>query len=120
MGYTLGRFACKEKKLKIKETRTPEKLQKELERLNLLFQKGRVNWEYYSSEYDRIEKELNELANTKPETEKDFSYLEQLIQTDFKTIYQSLSLENRRAFWRSTIKQIHLNEDYTVSHVEFL
>lgn len=121
--YHADKIRCqkaKEKKLKVKETRTPEKLQKELERLNLLFQKGRVDWEYYSSEYDRIEKELNELANVKPETEKDFSYLEQLIQTDFKTIYQSLSLENRRAFWRSTIKQIHLNEDYTVNHVEFL
>lgn len=111
---------AREMKLKVKETRTPEKLNKELERLNLLFQKGRIEWEYYSQEYDRIEKELIELSNIRPETEKDFSYLEHLIQSDFRTMYNKLSPENRRAFWRSTIKEIHLNDDYTVKYVEFL
>lgn len=110
----------KELKKKIKETRTPEKLHKELERLNLLFQKGRIEWDYYSEEYDRIEKELIELSNIRPETEKDFSYLEELIQTDFRTMYNNLTPENKRAFWRSTIKEIHLNDDYTVKYVEFL
>jgi DNA invertase Pin-like site-specific DNA recombinase len=109
-----------EKKIKTKETRTPEKLQKELERLNLLFQKGRIEWEYYSVEYDRLEKEIKELLNVKPETEKDFSYLEELLHTDFRNVYQQLSLENKRAFWRSLIKEIYLNEDYTVKDVDFL
>lgn len=121
--YKNDKIRCmkaKEIKLKVKETRTPEKLQKELERLNLLFQKGRIEWEYYSKEYDRIEKELVELSNIRPETKKDFSYLERLIQSDFRTMYDNLSLENRRAFWRSTIKEIHLNDDYTVKYVEFL
>ena len=121
--YQADKIRCQkanEKKKKVKETRTPEKLQKELERLNLLFQKGRIEWDYYSKEYDRIEKELKDLSNIIPEAEKDFSYLEQLVQTDFRTIYATLSQENRRAFWRSTIKQIHLNEDYTIKHVEFL
>lgn len=111
---------ARERKKKIKDTRTPEKLQKELERLNLLFQKDRITWEYYSEEYDRIEKELKELANICPETETDFTYLENLVKTDFRTLYEQLSLENRRAFWRSTIKQIHLNDDYTVKYVDFL
>lgn len=121
--YRNDKIRCekaKEVKKKTKETRTPEKLHKELERLNILFQKGRIEWEYYSKEYDRIDKELTEISNTRPEVEKDFSYLEELIQSDFRSMYNSLSLENRRAFWRSTIKQIHLNEDYTVKHVEFL
>lgn len=109
-----------EKKKKIKETRTPEKLQKELERLNLLFQKGRIEWEYYSTEYDRIEKELLDLNNVRPESEKDFSYLKELIESDFRTIYDQLTIENRRAFWRSTIKHIYLNDDYTVKYVDFL
>lgn len=121
--YKKDKVRCKkakEIKKKTKETRTPEKLNKELERLNLLFQKGRIEWDYYSEEYDRIEKELVELSNIRQETEKDFSYLEELIQSDFRTMYNKLSLENRRAFWRSTIKEIHLNDDYTVKYVEFL
>ena len=109
-----------EEKKKIAQTKTPEKLNAELERLNLLFQKGRVEWDYYSSEYDRIEQELKDLSKIKPEVKRDLSFLEDLLQSDFKTLYASLSLENRRAFWRSTIKQIHLNEDSTIKFVDFL
>ena len=110
---------CEQKK-KIKDTRTPEKLNKELDRLNLLFQKDRITWEYYSTEYDRIEKELKELSAIHPEPEKDFTYLEELLRSDFKKIYEQLTPENRRTFWRSTIEEIHLNEDYTVESVDFL
>lgn len=119
-GYRIRCEKIEEQKKKVKETKTPEKMQKELERLNLLFQKGRIDWEYYSKEYDRIEKELTELSNIRPDTKKDFSYLEQLLQSDFKTLYTQLTPENRRAFWRSTIKEIHLNNDYTVKYVDFL
>ena len=48
------------------------------------------------------------------------SYLEELLQADFRTIYAQLTPENRRSFWRSTIKEIHLNEDFSVKSVDFL
>ena len=119
--YTIRCQKTYEEKLKIKETRTPEKLHKELERLNLLFQKGRIEWEYYSKEYDRIEKELMELSNIPSEVPKDYSSLEQLVDKEnFQKIYNSLSMENRRAYWRSIIKEIVLNDDYTVKYVDFL
>ena len=118
--YKVRYKKAQEKKLKTKETKTPEKLQKELERLNLLFQKGRIEWEYYSLEYDRIEQQIKELLNVRPDVEKDFSHLEELLQTDFKNMYNQLSQENRRAFWRSMIKEIYLNDDYTVKDVDFL
>ena len=105
---------------KKKKVQTPEKLQKELERLNLLFQKGRIEWDYYSKEYDRIENELNELLNVAPELEPDYAYLEDLLNTDFRTMYYNLTQENRRAFWHSIIREIHLNTDHTVDSVDFL
>ena len=118
--YQIRVKKIEEEKKKIAQTKTPEKLNAELERLNLLFQKGRVEWDYYSSEYDRIEQELKGLSKIKPEVKRDLSFLEDLLQSDFKTLYASLSPENRRAFWRSTIKQIHLNEDSTIKFVDFL
>lgn len=118
--YRLRCDSAKEPKKKTKETRSPEKLRTELERLNILFQKGRISWDYYTNEYDRIEQELAEITTIVPETEKDFSYLEELLQTDFKSMYHQLSLENRRSFWRSMIKEIHLNEDHTIKYVDFL
>ena len=105
---------------KKKKVQTPEKLQKELERLNLLFQKGRIEWDYYSKEYDRIENELNELLNVTPELEPDYAHLEELLNTDFRTMYYNLTQENRRAFWHSIIREIHLNTDHTVDSVDFL
>ena len=102
------------------KVKTPDKLKKELDRLNLLFQKGRIEWEYYNKEYNEIEKELRELSLTRPEEKRDFTYLENLLKTDFRNMYASLSPENRRAFWRSTIEQIHLNEDSTIKYIDFL
>ena len=109
-----------EQKKKAAKAQTPERLRKELDRLNLLFQKGRIEWDYYSPEYDRIEKELQELSQFRPEEKRNFAYLESLLRTDFRAIYGSLSPENRRAFWRSTVAQIHINEDFTVKYVDFL
>ena len=118
--YQLRYEKIRDQQMKQKKTRSPEKLQKELDRLNLLFQKSRIEWDYYNKEYNRIEQELKELLNTRPESVRDFSYLEDILQTDFKKMYQKLTPENRRAFWRSTVKQIYLKEDYTVKYIDFL
>ena len=48
--------------------------------------KGRVEWDYYSSEYDRIEQELKSLSKIKPEVKRDLSFLEDLLQSDFQDI----------------------------------
>lgn len=105
---------------KIRKVRTPDKITSELDRLNVLYQKGRVSWDYYTEEYDRLEKEMDELNATKPTTERDFTYMEEILATDIKSIYAELSLESRRSFWRSTIKEIYLNKDSTIKEVDFL
>lgn len=108
------------RKKKERRSRTPDKIQREMERLNMLFQKERIEWEYYNTEYEQLEAELKALTAPTQISERNLDYLEDILKTDFKSMYQSLTPENRRAFWRSTIKQIHLNEDYTVKEVEFL
>lgn len=120
MKYRVRYTKIDEKRKKALESKSPEKLQKELDRLNLLFQKDRISWEYYNKEYDRIESELTELSQFQPEAPHDFTHLENLLQTDFKAIYANLTPENRRTFWRSSVKEIHLKEDYTVDYVDFI
>ena len=108
------------KLMRKKASKSPKQIQSELERLNLLFQKGRISFEYYDEEYKRLEEELAEI-NTQPiQLNRDFSYLEELLQTNFQEMYNSLSPENRRTFWRSTIREIYLNDDYSVQGVDFL
>ncbi len=118
--YALRVNKIDEQKKKTIKTKTPGQLRKELDRLNLLFQKGRIEWDYYNQEYSRLESEINELSSALPEEKKDFSHLEQLLETDFRSIYASLSQENKRSFWRTIVKQIHINKDFSVEYVDFI
>lgn len=120
--YKIRSNKINEEKKKVRKAKNPAQLSKEMERLNLLFQKGRISFDYYDEEYQRLEEELAFAASdpSLEEPKRNYSELEKLLQTDFKEMYDSLSLENRRAFWRSIIKQIHLNDDCTIKEVDFL
>lgn len=54
------------------------------------------------------------------EETRNLHYVEELLKTDFRQMYDSLSPENRRSFWRSTIQEIYLNDDNTIKAVDFL
>ena len=110
----------KRKKSKTTAVRTEQQINKEMERLNYLFQKDRITWDYYSKEYDALEKEIDALNTVIIEPEPDYSFIESLLQKDFRGIYQSLTAENKRTFWHNTIRQIHLKPDFTVDYVDFL
>ena len=118
--YKIKCERIEKEKEKQKKKQSPDKLKKELDRLNFLFQKDRINWDYYNKEYSRVESELNELQAALPEPTPNYSYLEKLLNTDFRAMYDQLSQENRRAFWRSIIQEIHINEDSTITSVDFL
>ena len=101
--------------------KNPERITEELERLNILFQKGRVSYEYYEKEYARLEKELSNASiiefqpsRMNPET------LRKILNGDFKQAYETLSPENRQAYWRGIIKEIVLTEDHQIDHIIFL
>lgn len=51
-----------ELKKKEKSLRTSEKVQREMSRLNMLFQKGRIEWDYYNEEYTKLDNELKSLS----------------------------------------------------------
>ena len=110
----------RKKKTKEPVTRTLDQINKEMERLNILFQKGRIDWEYYSKEYDALEEEKGSLTVSAPDPDPDYSAIDTLLHQDFRTIYNSLNKENRRTFWRNTIRQIHLKPDYTIDFVDFI
>lgn len=109
-----------ELKKKEKSLRTPEKVQREMSRLNMLFQKGRIEWDYYNEEYTKLDNELKSLSPVIEIQKKDYSHIESLLEQDFISIYSKLTDENKRAFWQSVIKQIYITEDHQVEKVDFL
>lgn len=94
-------------KNKVNYEKRIKSLKEELERLNNIFLKKRITEEKYDSEYERIEKEIDDLQNNI--VEKDTTNLKELIKTDWKAMYDSLTRENKQIFWRNIIDRIELD-----------
>jgi hypothetical protein len=88
-----------------------EKLKAEMERLNMMFRKGRISEEDYDTEYYKLEKALNNLNINEEPPARDLDALKGILQTDYKGIYEQLTKENKKAFWRSFIKEFSIDEN---------
>lgn len=91
-------------------------LKKELNNLNILFQKGRIELDYYDREYDRIEKLLNELNVI----HVDFKNASRAFSGNWKEIYHKLDDESKKAFWLSCIDSIFMDKSHKLAGIRFL
>lgn len=88
------------------------KLKSELNRLNILFQKGRITEEYYDSQYDILSDKLHvceQSLNASPERS-----LDPILKTftgNWKEAYLALDKEHKQAFWHDKIESIQVNPD---------
>lgn len=114
----------KEKKHSIEKTINVNDYRKELDRLNNMYQKGRISEEKYDAEYARISgilKDHEDKILHFPTSSKSFDRIKQSLSGDWLSIYQSLDRENKRSFWRSIIESIECNTDSgTIRQVNFL
>ena len=95
----------------IDNTKKIEELKREMSRLTNIYRKGRMEEADYDEEYDKLEKQLKELDVHEVHEERDLDFLRDLFQSDYKTMYNSLDKEHKKAFWRSIIKEFKLNPD---------
>ena len=87
-----------------------KELQTELDRLNYSWQKGRIkSVEEYDKKYDEIVAKIAEAESTVKEKPKDFSHIKKTLSGGWKGIYKALDNDHKRAFWRSFVKEIHLD-----------
>ena len=86
-------------------------LQKEKQRLNTMFRKGRIEEEEYDAEFAALENELKKLDTEEKPEERDLTALKQVIESEYRTIYESLDRPHRKAFWRKLIKEFIVDED---------
>lgn len=92
-----------------------EKLKVEMERLNMMFRKGRIEEEEYDTEYYKLEKKIQSLDVTEAPQERDLDAIKGVLETDYKTLYAHLSKENKKAFWRSFIKEFAIDENKKIN-----
>lgn len=93
------------------------KIQGEIDRLNKMYQKGRIDDDEYDKEYDKLQAKLD-MCNSEPQT-RDLKPLKAFLESDFRDIYEYLSKEEKRALWRSIIDRMVFN-DYDDIDIKFL
>lgn len=83
-----------------------EALQKELDRLNYTWQKGRISVEEYDRKYDALIAKIDDAKTEAKKAPADFSAVEAVLTSGWKNIYNALDAEHKQAFWKSFIKNI--------------
>lgn len=118
----IARVEIEKAKPKKKPRIKVESLREQLRRLNVTYRTGNMPDDEYIAEA----KEINAMivkaeAEAKEDPgEKDLSALHSVLETDFRSIYQELSPEDRQRFWRSIIDAIRMDKDGNIISVDFL
>lgn len=87
------------------------KLKAEMERLNLMFRKGRISEEEYDVDYMKLENKLKEIDTVVAPPKRDLTALKELLNTDYRGLYNQLTKENKKAFWRGIIREFSIDEN---------
>ena len=88
-----------------------KKLKAEMERLNMMFRKGRIEEAEYDEEYYKLEKSLKGIEVAEPTQKRNLDSIKGILETDYRGIYEQLTKENKKAFWRSFIREFAIDEN---------
>lgn len=93
-----------------------ESIKKEMARLNSMYRKGRINEEEYDKEYLQLENDLKiaEIDEGEPDKGKDISHLVELLNSDWRGLYNQLDKPHKKAFWRKTIKKFSVDSNKNI------
>jgi DNA invertase Pin-like site-specific DNA recombinase len=99
---------------RIDHTKKIEDLKKEMDRLNKMYRKGRIEEDEYDDEYSVLAKDLKKLEADAPPPPKDLSAIKKVAESDYRTIYEALDRPHRKAFWRNIIKEFMIDENRNI------
>lgn len=90
--------------LKPKKKETPKKYKDRLKRLNNIYLMGNISESEYKKEAEILQKKIAELSKQDQPKAKSF-------EKGWKDLYETLTEENKRSFWRSLIKGVEVDEN---------
>ena len=100
------------KTMQRKEQHDTDAIKKELDRLNILFQKLRISEDYYNEQYELLENKLKEYEGN--ENIVPLSAYDSLLAAfsgNWQEMYAKLDKPHKRAFWKSTIQSIEIDRE---------
>lgn len=94
-------------------------LKEQLRRLDVVYMAGNKTDEEYLKEQKELKNAIRKAESEEPDNpaDRDLSILKYVLDSDFKTTYETLDDEEKRAFWRFIIKEIHVEGNDIVSVV---
>lgn len=93
-------------------------LRKKLRTLNASYMAGNKTDEEYVNEGAEIKALIAKAEKEAPPVERDLSPLKKMLDSDFNKIYSSLTLKEKREFWRNILQEIKI-EDNKIIGVTF-
>lgn len=96
------------------------KLEHKLNKLKDLYLEDLIDKKTYTEDYKKYSAELEKLKTTTiVEEKKDLSKIEKIVNSNYLTIYNKLTLENKRKFWLSVVDKIYVL-DGKIEEITFL
>lgn len=92
---------------------------REIERLNIMYQKGRITEDYYESEYSRISSLIEEEDRRKKQIQGG-KKLKEIFFVEWEKAYMDLDKLNKKLFWRDIVSRIVVDNDMNIVDVVFL
>ena len=88
-------------------------IEDEMNRLNVMYQKGRITDTFYDSQYELLERKLAELSSLRDikQTIEKRENLLSFFQGNWIDLYNSLDAANKKVFWRKYIKDIQVDRE---------
>ena len=94
-------------------------LTKRLDRLKDLYLNEAITLDEYKQDREKIAAELHALESEQPAAAPDLSALHAFIGSSVLSVYETMTPEEKRYFWRSVIKVIRFGADRSID-IEFL
>lgn len=100
------------KKERMKKQGNADSIRREMDRLNLLFQKGRITEKYYDEQYELLEQKIQEMDP--PDQTVSIERYRDLIKTfsgNWQEMYLKMDKPHKQAFWKSHISEIRIDKE---------
>lgn len=103
------------------EDKTPM-LEAEMNRLNILYQKGRISDEYYDSQYLQLENKINNEHKKRKDFElESYKQIESTLTAGWYEVYKSLDINHQKTFWKRILREITIDkETHKINGFSFL
>lgn len=94
-------------------------LKRKLTKLKELYVNELIDIEEYKKDYEIYTAALRQVPEPVAEAPPDFEAVENLLQSDFKNIYDTLTREEKRTLWRSVISEIRIDSENNITGISF-